>query len=167
MKFHNRGLWEFFEVHLMVVLMIIFMINIFLQIFCRVFLNQPLFFSEELSRYAFLWMVFLGLSFATLHKRHIRLGLIVEKLPLNAQRVIDIMLHLLAIVCFTWIGFTSIFWLRFIGNSVTNALRIPRWIIGLILPISSCLVIIRSFQMIIQDITLMKAGKEEKKEGKQ
>ena len=161
----KRGLLEYLEVHIMVVLMIIFMINIFLQIFCRVFLNQPLFFSEELSRYAFLWMVFLGLSFATLHEKHIRLSLLVEHLPWIAQRVIDILIHLLAIICFAWVGITSIFWLKFIGNSVTNALRIPRWIIGLILPISACLVIIRSIQKIIETIKLIRTGKVLKKVG--
>ena len=165
MKFQNRGLLEYLEVHLMVILMVVFMINIFLQIFCRVFLNQPLFFSEELSRYAFLWMVFLGLSYATLHKKHIRLGILVERFPRTVQLAIDIFLHLLAITCFAWIGITSITWLRFIGNTVTNALRIPRWIIGLILPISSCLVIIRSIQMIFKDVSDIRACGEKKKEG--
>lgn len=145
----KKSFWNYLEVHIMVVLMVVFMINIFCQIFLRVLFNTPVFFAEELSRYAFLWMVFLGLSYATLHDKHIRVALLVEKLPFTLQRVIEILNHLLAIACFCWIGVTSISWLQFIAGSVTNAMRVPRWIIGLILPLSAILVIIRSTQKIV------------------
>lgn len=157
----KKTFWNYLEVHIMVILMVIFMINIFCQIFFRVLFKTPVFFAEELSRYAFLWMVFLGLSYATLHDKHIRVALLVEKLPFTLQKIIDILIHLLAIICFCWIGATSIVWLKFIAGTVTNALRIPRWIVGLILPLSAILVVIRSVQKIIECCHAIAAHKKE------
>lgn len=49
----------------MVVFLDAFMINILLQIITRVLINQPLSFTEEVSRYLFIWMVFLALPYST------------------------------------------------------------------------------------------------------
>lgn len=157
----KKGFWNYLEVHIMVVLMVVFMINIFCQIFFRVLFNKPIFFAEELSRYSFLWMVFLGLSYATLHDKHIRVTLLVKKFPFTLQMITEILIHLLAITCFCWIGIKSISWLSFISGSVTNAMRIPRWILGLILPLSAILVIIRSGQKIVECCHAIAAHKKE------
>ena len=100
----KKPFWSYLEVHMMVVLMVVFMVNIFCQIFFRVLFKTPVFFAEELSRYAFLWMVFLGLSYATLHDKHIRVTLLVEKFPFTLQRITEILIHLLAIACFSHLG---------------------------------------------------------------
>lgn len=140
------------EVHLMVILMVIFMVNIFLQIFLRVLFNYPLFFAEELSRYAFLWMVFLGLSYATLHDKHIRVSIVVNLLPEKIQTAIDIIIQIFTIAAFVWIFVTSLKYFVFCGNAVTSAMRIPKKMVSLILPFSSILVIIRCIQKIWGDI---------------
>lgn len=151
-----KNFLDFFEVHLMVILMVVFMVNIFCQIFFRVVFKYPIFFAEELSRYAFLWMVFLGLSYATLHDKHIRVGLLVGRMPRKAQLVIDILIQALTVAAFLWILLTSIKYLSFCGDTVTSAMRIPKKFVALILPFSSILVMIRSAQKIwsnIKDLT--------------
>lgn len=150
-----KAFLDLLEVHLMVVLMVIFMINIFCQVFLRVFFNHPLFFAEELSRYAFLWMVFLGLSYATLHDKHIRVSLVVSKFPRKVQLAIDVLIQLLTIVAFLWIFVTSLKYYTFCGDAVTSAMRVPKKLISLILPFSSILVMIRCIQKIYQDICLI------------
>lgn len=147
-----KNILDFFEVHLMVILMVVFMANIFCQIFFRVVFKYPLFFAEELSRYAFLWMVFLGLSYATLHDKHIRVGLLVNRMPREVQIVIDVLIQALTIAAFFWILTTSIKYLSFCGDTVTSAMRIPKKFVALILPFSSVLVIIRSFQKIFDNM---------------
>ncbi|MGI6777880.1 MAG: TRAP transporter small permease [Acetivibrionales bacterium] len=143
-KFFNN-----FELHLMVVLMFVFCINIFSQVLARVFFNYPIFFTEEVSRYAFLWMVFLGLSYATLYDKHIRVTFIVAKFPDIVQKIIEIVLHVLAIAVFCWVFVTSIAYLEFSSTVVTPALRIPKSIIATILPTSAVLTIIRSIQKVV------------------
>lgn len=150
----KKSFWDLLEVHLMVVLMIIFMANIFCQIFFRIVFKYPLFFAEELSRYSFLWMVFLGLSYATLHDKHIRVTLLVKLFPKKIQTLIDIIIQILTITAFIWILVTSIKYFWFCGDAVTSAMRIPKKFVSLILPFSAILVIIRSIQKILDNLKI-------------
>lgn len=145
-----------FELHFMVILMGIFIINVTAQIVMRSLFNYPLFFAEEVSRVAFLWMVFLGLSYATLHDRHIRINFIVAFLPKTVQRCIEIFIHLLAIVLFCWILYTSFGFLKFSANTVTPALRVSKAIFAAILPLASFLTIVRSAQKIAMVVAAMR-----------
>lgn len=65
MKHTLKLIWDNLEIALMVVFLDAFMINILLQIITRVLINQPLSFTEEVSRYLFIWMVFLALPYST------------------------------------------------------------------------------------------------------
>ncbi len=143
------GFLNRFELYMMVFLMLVFCLNIFAQVFCRIIFNYPLFFAEEVSRYAFLWMVFLGISYAVLYDKHIRVTFLTAKLPEICRNIMDIFLHLLAVAVFAWVFFTSLEFLAFSRDISTPALRISKSLVALILPISAMLTIIRSIQKII------------------
>lgn len=145
-----------FELHFMVVLMGVFIANVTAQIVMRSLFNYPLFFAEEVSRIAFMWMVFLGLSYATLHERHIRIGFVVAMMPKTVQRCVEIFLHLLAIVIFCWILYTSFGFLKFSANTVTPALRVSKAVFAAILPLASFLTIVRSAQKIAMVVAAMR-----------
>lgn len=55
---------DHFESYICQVLLVFFVITLFLQIIMRVF-NHPLSWSEEISRYAFLWFILFGACYAT------------------------------------------------------------------------------------------------------
>lgn len=138
-----------FELHFMVLLMMLFVVNIAAQIFSRVVLNKPLFFTEEISRTAFLWMVFLGLSYATLYDKHIRITFLMMLMPVKVQKAVEIFLHLLAIAIFCWVFKTSLDYLAFSSRMITPALRISKAVYASILPLAAALTIIRSVQKIV------------------
>ena len=52
----------------------------FLQVIFRYFFNHPLFWSEELSRYCFVWIVFVGAAIAVKHGAHIGVDYFVKHL---------------------------------------------------------------------------------------
>lgn len=49
------------------------------EVFCRYVLNSSIYFSEELSRFCFIWAGFLGASLATRSGGHIGVALLVER----------------------------------------------------------------------------------------
>lgn len=55
---------DHFESYICQVLLVFFVITLFLQIIMRA-LNHPLAWSEEVSRYAFLWFILFGACYAT------------------------------------------------------------------------------------------------------
>ncbi len=72
----------------------------FLQVFCRFILNDSLTWSEELCRYLFVWMVFLGAGVGILHKRHIIIDIVPNLIPGSARKYYDVAINVL-ILAFT------------------------------------------------------------------
>ena len=69
-----------------------------LQVFFRYVLNDPLTWSEELARFSFMWMVFLGLGLAERDDQHIAVDFFVSKMPSGAQKVVRLAVEVFCIV---------------------------------------------------------------------
>ena len=147
-----RLIWDDLEKYLMMLFLVVLFLNVFVQICMRVFFNSPLTFTEEVSRYAFCWMVFLGLSYSTKHGKHIRLDLIPSRLPDWLQLVLTVFIHLLTIVIFLWIFITGIKYVDYTKINITYALQIKKSYIVLILPLSGFLMVVRSIERCVFDI---------------
>ena len=64
------------------------------QVFTRLVLENPSAWSEEASRYAFIWASLIGIAIAVGEKADVVMDFLVEKLPLAWQRVADILAYL-------------------------------------------------------------------------
>jgi TRAP-type C4-dicarboxylate transport system permease small subunit len=76
--------------HLMFYIMAVLIIAVFLQVFARVFVLVPMVWTEELARYAFVWMVFLGASIGVKKHTHFSLTFIIDKFPAFLKKFINI-----------------------------------------------------------------------------
>ena len=152
MKKLFQKLWNNFEVYLMILFLGIFLVNITVQIFLRLFFKSPLSFAEEVSRYSFVWMVFLGLSYATKYNKHIRIDCFVTRLSQKAQEVIELFIDIVTLAVFTWIFFKGIEYVGYSSISRTYALDINKSYVVLILPLSGALMIIRVLEKMKESI---------------
>ena len=64
----------------------------------RYFVGSPFRFTEELVGLLFVAVAFLGLPWATMHNRHLRITLIPDRLPAGFRKVTDLVAGLLVIV---------------------------------------------------------------------
>ncbi|MDW7675228.1 MAG: TRAP transporter small permease [Bacillota bacterium] len=71
---------------------------VFLQVFNRFILKQPLSWSEELARYLFIILVFIGLSVATKTRGHFGVEFLFDKLNATGQKIARVISDLLIIV---------------------------------------------------------------------
>ena len=62
----------------------------FLQFATRYLLSTPLPWSEELVRYLFVWLTFLGSAAAVKKKSHINMDLMLEMLPPTVKKIIQL-----------------------------------------------------------------------------
>jgi len=89
-----------------IIFSIIFLV-VLLQIAFRYFLNSPLVWTEELSRYLFIWISFLGWVFATRNGSHIRISALLDAMPKSIRQALslinDIFVIVLAVIM-TWQG---------------------------------------------------------------
>ena len=63
------------------VLLFLLLIVVFLQIFTRFVLLKPVIWTEEVARFCFVWLIFLGASINVSKSAHLALDLISSKLP--------------------------------------------------------------------------------------
>ncbi|HIY16788.1 MAG TPA: TRAP transporter small permease, partial [Candidatus Intestinimonas stercorigallinarum] len=66
------------------------------QVFTRYVLNNPSTWSEELVGYLFAWASLFGASLITGERGHMNIPVVVEKMPLGAQKILGIFGELIA-----------------------------------------------------------------------
>ena len=159
MKRILKGVWDNFERYVMVFLLLVFLVNVSAQIVSRAF--TPLSFTEEISRLAFLWMVFIGISYSTKYDKHIRLTFLTERFPRKLQQLINILITLLGLGAFIWILFKGMDYVRYCSATLTPALRLNKGLYVSILPLTGFLMIVRSVGKLIHQIKdFLRSGKK-------
>jgi C4-dicarboxylate transporter DctM subunit len=102
----TAGLSRAVEVAL-VALTICFSVLAVVQVVLRYGFNHALFWADELSLFAFTWMIFLSAALALDRRGHFGVSLLVARLPRPLRRAVAVGVHLvmLAVVgVFVWLG---------------------------------------------------------------
>lgn len=105
-------------------------------VFCRYVLFAPLPWSEQIPKYAMIWMAFLGASVGLSRNRHIGFDILVVRLPASVRKIIIIatrMLILFFLVMITIYGVSFAFAVGFSSNA--PMLPIPMFYLFLAVPI--------------------------------
>lgn len=79
----------------MVVILAALIITVASNVVGRFVFNESIAASDELSRFLFIWVIFLGAALAHLHREHIAVDLLVRKLPEPLQRAVTVLQELL------------------------------------------------------------------------
>lgn len=148
---------RWFDRHVEELLLVIFssvMVSvIFMQVVARR-LDSSLSWSEELARFCFIWLVYIGISYGVKKQKHIKVDVLLTivnqkwKFILN---VISSLLFMIFAVFVIYYGFDIATKLLSFGQK-SPALQIPMGYIYLAAPIGMGLTLIRLIQRLIRDI---------------
>ena len=166
MKKVGKYLWNNIEVVCMVVFLDIFILNVFLGIITRLLFNNPLVFTEEVSRYLFIWLVFLGLPYSTKTGKHINLDLLQKRLPLTVHYIVTVFIHLVTAAVFAWVLYYGVKYMFFVTAVKTPVLQISKSIIFAIIPFSSLLMLLRTGERLVIENKEYRAARRAEKEGR-
>lgn len=125
-----------------IVMMAAMTVTVFLQVLFRYLFDTPLSWSEELSRFAFVWVCFLGAAVLVRGNQHIRVTIIEDAVPSRLRAVLRVLQFLGALVC-VWIflqgglGITRNEW-----SQLAPATQIPMGWVYLIVPLSAGLMLV-------------------------
>lgn len=110
-----------------VTLAILILLNLVvgLQVFSRYVLNHSLFWSEELARYMFIWLVFLSAAMVLRQDRHIQVSAFVDILPASMKRAIIVLGDLLMLGFVLVVFVESIRLASMVWTVLTAAMEIP------------------------------------------
>ena len=106
------------------------------QVVARKFF-EPLVWSEELARYMFIWVAFIGWVIANQRKSHIHISLVLDRSGTGVKRTLAVFADLLVVV-FALI-FTVKGW-RLVQNNLnveTVTLFFDFWLVYLVIPVSA------------------------------
>ena len=124
---------------------------IFLQFVMRRVFNNSLPWSEELARYLFIWLIYIGISYGAKMKSHIKLELAVVKLPAKIQPFFVILAELLFlgfalfIVYFSW----EVVQRQIFLGQTSPAMRLPMSVVYAAPMVGFFLASIRQIQVIV------------------
>ena len=144
---------------LSVVLFLVIFILALCQICMRYVLNKPLVWSEELIRYAFVWICYLGWVLGTRNRSHIQITIIVNLLPKILHKMIDTLNSLILIVFSAYmivygIGMTK-------ASTMLPAITIPITIsfVYAVVPFANTLIIVYELLHLKNSVWKRDAGK--------
>ena len=130
----------------------------FAQVIMRRVFENSLIWSEEMSRYAFIWFVYMAASYAVKYQRHVKFSFFVNLMPKKLSALVKFLALLL------WLAFLivlNIYAIKQIGSlyssmqlSPTN--RWPVYLVYLALPLGLTLMTVRVIQHIIHAIKDLK-----------
>lgn len=132
---------------------------IFAQIIMRSVFNNSLTWSEELTRYIFIWQIWLGVSIAQKEKQHIKVELLFNFFKGERFRAaIDIVatLILIAFNIFLVVNGSELVRQMYVRNNVSGAMRLPLYIVYAVLPLSAFLLSLRLIGQVAADVRFLR-----------
>ncbi len=102
MKILDR-IFDVIEQGLGVALLIVMFASVLIQIFFRYVLKTPLTWTEEASRYSFIWIVLLGAAFAVRRKEHVLMDVLPKRFPASVQKQLWFILNVLILVSLVYL----------------------------------------------------------------
>jgi len=86
-----KWLDEYLEISICVALMSIMTLLIFVQVIMRYVFSSSLSWSEELARYLFIWLIYLGISYGCKIRKHIKIDAALGLFPKNTRKYVVIL----------------------------------------------------------------------------
>lgn len=125
-----------------VLLMLVMTVTVCLQILFRYVFNVPLGWSEEMARFAFVWVSFFGASALMRMREHINVTIFLDRFPARLQAIAVFLANLVAVICVYFfvvggIALTTNEW-----RQLAPATEIPMGWVYLAIPVSSGLMAI-------------------------
>ncbi len=132
---------------------------IFAQIIMRSVFNNSLTWSEELTRYIFIWQIWLGVSIAQKEKQHIKVELLFNFFKGERFRAaIDLVatLILIAFNVFLVVNGSELVRQMYVRNNVSGAMRLPLYIVYAVLPLSAFILCLRLIGQVAADVRFLR-----------
>lgn len=123
------------------------------QIIARTF-AASMSWPEEFSRYCYIWTVFLSLGFTIKKGNMLKVGIVMDLLPLKVRKSIEIIVNILMLVIFAVLFRYAIIYtgkIKTIGQ-ISPAMNIPMWMMYMATVVGFGLAVLRMIQQIIYNI---------------
>ncbi len=135
--------------------------TMFIEVLRREVLSYSSIWGEEMVRYSFIYLAWIGAAAAVRERGHIRIDVIMQYVGRRAKGLLyifgDIVMFAVAVIALYWSFETVLVSAKF--GSVTHGLRISQvWFLSAV-PIGFALVILRLVQSFLRDLENLRSGR--------
>lgn len=113
------------EGYISIILLVAMTGIMFTGVIFRYVFNSSLSWSEELSRYLFIWFVFISMSYAVKEKAHIRVEALNRLIPKSIRPYINILGRIGWLVFAGFVTYLGVTYAMTMTNSVSAAIKLP------------------------------------------
>jgi TRAP-type C4-dicarboxylate transport system permease small subunit len=114
----------------------------FMQVFWRYVLQASLSWSEELLRYMYVWVIFLGVSLGIRKRIHVAIEAFITFLEGRVRYTFVMFVHLLTVVFFVLVVVIGIrFTIHNLGQT-SPAIQLPMSLVYIAIPLGGCLALL-------------------------
>jgi len=110
-------LYDFILESVTAIFFAIMVVLLFGQVISRYFFNFPIMWAEEVGRYLFVWIVYLGAAQAFFKRRHLAVDFLAEKLSPPYSTYLNLILYSIIMV---FLFFVFLYGLRYVGLSLSK-----------------------------------------------
>jgi len=128
------------------------------NVILRYAFNSPIQWAEEFSRYAFIWVVFLGAAACSKRKSHIAIDVLTLLAPPRLRHVLAFVVQGVVLVltaAVTYFGWV----LCRLATQATSTLNIPQYVVYLVVPFSAALIFVHTAIDVYRDVKACVAGR--------
>jgi len=136
-----RLVWRYGTETVVTLLTAVMVATVILQVFFRFVVGNPLSWSEELARYAFVWITFLGAAVAYRHGAHIVVEAVVALLPHRVQLALVWVVDALMVAALVVLLVQGLAFVEVTATVKATMLQIPMsWVYGAV-PVSAAIML--------------------------
>lgn len=117
-------------------------VSVFLQVLVRFVFKSPLPWTEEVSRLAFVYSIFVGATVAVREKAHINVDVVLVALPPPMARAVKLLGSLLVAVFLCFVTWQGIQFVRATGVQMTPVLQIPFRHLYIVIPAAGAVMLL-------------------------
>jgi TRAP-type C4-dicarboxylate transport system permease small subunit len=117
-------------------------VNVFLQVLSRFVFKYPLLWTEEVSRIAFVYSIFVGATIAVRENTHLNVDVLLVVLPKGMARVITVFGSVLVGIFLGFVTWEGTALVRATGIQMTPVMQIPFRYLYLVIPASGALMLL-------------------------
>lgn len=92
-------------------------VSLFAQVVSRYLFNFPIMWTDEIGRYTYIWIVYLGSAVAFKNRGHLIVDVFTQKMPYRIQYYLNLFFHIV-IILFLFLVFS--FGLQYTKNNMGN-----------------------------------------------
>jgi TRAP-type C4-dicarboxylate transport system permease small subunit len=142
---------RYFEEIVAGIFMTLMSLATFTNVLLRYLFNNPIQWAEEFSRYAFIWMVFMGAAACSKRGTHIIIDAVITSVPARVRLLCAVLTDLVVLtlmMAVTYYGWV----LCSLATQATSTLKIPQYVVYLIVPISGALIFLHTLRRLWDDL---------------